>query len=97
MLQVGLRVDAPSAVVVPKTRPPHVQGVQVARRSPAEAAERALQGVPERFSELSVEVGVDEGIEGGVEVAYPEHRDHHDVWVLNAEHGVGNVPVHILV
>lgn len=92
MLQVGLRVDGLGAVVIPETGPAQVQGVQVGRRPPAEAAERALQGVLEGLSEVPVEVSVDERVQGGVEVADPEDRDDHHFRVLDAEHRLGHVP-----
>lgn len=92
VLEVGLRVDAAGAVVIPQAGPPHVQGVQVGGRAPAQAAEGALQGVAERLPELAVEVGVDKGVQGRVEVANPEHQDHHHVRVLDSEHRVGHVP-----
>lgn len=92
MLQVGLRVDGLGAVVVPEAGPAQVQGVQVGRRPPAEAAERALKGVLEGLSEVPVEVGVDERVQGGVEVADPEDRDDHHFRVLDAEHRLGHVP-----
>jgi hypothetical protein len=42
------------------------------------AGEDTLDGVLERLSEVSVEVGVDERVEGGVEVADPEqHGDYY--------------------
>jgi hypothetical protein len=47
-----------------------------------EARERALECVLEGLSEVPVEVGVDERVQGRVEVANPEDQHDHAVWTM---------------
>lgn len=78
MLQVGVGVDAFRTVVVTERRASDVQLVKVAGFASTQGAESALQRVFERFSEVAVEVGVDERIQRRIEVADPE-EDGYDV------------------
>lgn len=59
-----------------------------------------LQCLLERRSELSVEVGIDNGVEGRVEVAHPEDSGYHHVWarthVVPAQ-GCDHVPGNFII
>lgn len=79
MLQVRLRVDTARALVVSQRVTPHVQGVQVGRRTSTQAAEGALQRVLKRLPEVPIEVSVDERVQRWVEVADPEEESDDDV------------------
>jgi len=77
-------VGARAEVVVP---------VRVVPTEPLAAAEVHADRVLERLSEVTVEVGVDDGVEGRVEVADPEEDLHHQLGALAALAQVhGHVP-----
>lgn len=72
MCHVSLGISAARAVIVPQAGSAHVKGVQIAGRATAEAAERALERIFERFPEVPIKISVDKRIKCRVEVSDPE-------------------------
>jgi hypothetical protein len=51
---------------------PHIQGIEIRRRASAQTAECTLKSILESFSEIPVEIRVDQGIQRRVEVSDPK-------------------------
>lgn len=72
-VQLGGRVTVDEVLLA-------VHLAQIAHR--ADRAAATLQGLAEGRAKLAVEVGVDERVEGAVEIAHPKHHRHHHVAAL---------------
>jgi hypothetical protein len=59
---------------------PHVKGIEIRRWASAQTAECTLKSVLERFSEIPVEIGVDQRIQRRIKVSDPKDDRYYNIW-----------------
>lgn len=94
-IQIAFGVNTFGTIVVAHTAPSHIHIESHVPITPP-IAEQTLKGISKCLSEVTIEISVDEWIQGGIEIANPEENGHHNIRYFTDVTKCGNgIPVKI--